>query len=101
MHKGGLSGSGFQSPLVGGTGRLCQRGGIPSRPGVPPRGGNEKGGEFKVYAARGSSFYSERVAGGGSAFPFQKIIYAPKALRLPFVGVSGTDLLLDKLNDLS
>ena len=39
-------------------------------PRRPPGGGNEKGGD-QVYAAEGSSFYSERVTGGGRAFPSQ------------------------------
>ena len=35
----------FEIPLAGGDGRLCRRGGEPSRPGVRPCGRNEKVGE--------------------------------------------------------
>ena len=41
----GFSAARFENPLAGGGGRRCRRGGEPSRPGVRPRGRNEKVGE--------------------------------------------------------
>ena len=68
MHKGGLSRAVSISLLWGELAVFASVGGT-RPPRRPPSGGNEKGGDFKVYAAEGSSFFTERVTGGGSAFP--------------------------------